>query len=383
MKLSIERDAALEAVGRVQQVVKKTAKLEVLTFMRVEAFASGHAGFLGTDLDLQLETRCLAAVAEPGALLVKAELLHDLLRALPTGGEVELELTPDDPRLIVRCGRSRQRIPVMTFAELGIMPSPEGGAVEVDADLLRQMVTRTRFASGFADERHYLNGVYWSPATAPAGACWRAVGTDGKRAAVFEPAAPAGIDALPAVILPNRTADVLARLLNGRSGKATVRISKHGVAVKVGSTVLISKVLDGTFPDVDRFVPRTAPRSFKVETQGLAAAIRRAALMAHEAEDGRDVRLALTSGALAVHARAHDGAEAVEDLDAVYDGDPFEVRFRASYLLEMLDQVSAGSFELQFTDDSGPTLGLDADCPAVRFVVMPRPQRRAAQAAPA
>ena len=198
----------------------------------------------------------------------------------------------------------------------------------------------------------------------------RAVATDGHRLALAEMPAPEGAAGLPGVIVPRKTVQEARRLLEDAGENVELQVSQAKVRFEFGGrAALTSKVIDGSFPDYVRVIPRDNSRIVVVDNALFAQAVDRVATIS--AEKSRSVKLAIESGRMVLTVRNMEAGQAVEELEIDYDGDAFEIGFNARYLLDVAGQIQGGAAEFRFADPASPTLVIDPADPGVQYVLMP------------
>ena len=369
MRLTIERAALLKALGHVQSVVERRNTIPILSNVLLAADA-GVLAFSATDLDMEIIDQAPAAIEAPGQITAPAHTLYEIVRKLPEGAEVELRYTGDDPRLQVSAGRSRFNLPVLPAGDFPVM-SQDGlsSRVGVDAGDLIRLIDKTRFAISTEETRYYLNGLYLHTVTDNGVAKLRAVATDGHRLALAEMIAPEGAAGLPGVIVPRKTIQEARRLLDDCAEVVELQLSQAKVRMDFGGAILTSKVIDGSFPDYMRVIPKDNPKSLTLDNKLFAQAVDRVATIS--AEKSRSVKLAIEPGKMVLTVRNMEAGQAVEELEVDYDGEAFEIGFNARYLLDVTDQIQSETAELRFADPASPTLVIDPADAGVQYVLMP------------
>ncbi len=369
MRLTIERAALLKALGHVQSVVERRNTIPILSNVLLAADA-GVLAFSATDLDMEIIDQAPAAIEAPGQITAPAHTLYEIVRKLPEGAEVELRYTGDDPRLQVSAGRSRFNLPVLPAGDFPVM-SQDGlsSRVGVDAGDLIRLIDKTRFAISTEETRYYLNGLYLHTVTDNGVAKLRAVATDGHRLALAEMIAPEGATGLPGVIVPRKTIQEARRLLDDCAEVVELQLSQAKVRMDFGGAILTSKVIDGSFPDYMRVIPKDNPKSLTLDNKLFAQAVDRVATIS--AEKSRSVKLAIEPGKMVLTVRNMEAGQAVEELEVDYDGEAFEIGFNARYLLDVTDQIQSETAELRFADPASPTLVIDPADAGVQYVLMP------------
>jgi DNA polymerase-3 subunit beta len=369
MKLSIERAALIKALGHVQSVVERRNTIPILSNVLLSADGNG-VSFSATDLDMEIVDEAPAQVTTPGQITAPAQVLYEIVRKLPEGAEVELKFAGEDPRLSVAAGRSRFNLPVLPAGDFPVMSSDGlSTRIQVEPSALARLIDKTRFAISTEETRYYLNGLYLHTVVEGGEAKLRAVATDGHRLALAEMPAPEGAAGLPGVIVPRKTVQEARRLLEDASQDVEVQISQAKVRFEFGGAALTSKVIDGSFPDYSRVIPRDNQRVVIVDNALFAQAVDRVATIS--AEKSRSVKLAIEPGRMILTVRNMEAGQAVEEVEIDYDGEAFEIGFNARYLLDVAGQIQGETAEFRFADPASPTLVLDPVDRGVQYVLMP------------
>ena len=213
MKLVIERGELLRALGHVTSVVERRTTIPILSNVLLKASGQGLQ-FKATDLEREVLEQAPADVSQPGAVTVPAHILHDIVRKLPDGAEVEIKRDAEKERLTLSSGQSRfalQTLPPEDFPDLAA--GELSHKFEIAAADLKRLIDKTRFAISTEETRYYLNGIYLHTATRGQQPTLRAVATDGHRLAQAELPLPKGADGMPGIILPRKTVHELHRLI--------------------------------------------------------------------------------------------------------------------------------------------------------------------------
>jgi DNA polymerase-3 subunit beta len=369
MKLTIERAALLKALGHVQSVVERRNTIPILSNVLLSAERE-KVSFAATDLDMEILDDALAQVDGPGQITAPAHTLYEIVRKLPEGADVSLSFAGDDPRLQVAAGRSKFNLPVLPAGDFPVMSSDGLSApFHLEASDLARLIDKTRFAISTEETRYYLNGLYLHTVVENGEAKLRAVATDGHRLALAEMTAPEGAAGAPGVIVPRKTVQEARRLLEDAASGVDLQVSSQKIRFDFGSAALTSKVIDGSFPDYMRVIPRDNAKIMTVDNVLFAQAVDRVATIS--AEKSRSVKMAIEPGRMTLTVRNMEAGQAVEELEIDYDGDSFEIGFNARYLLDVTGQIGGEIAEFRFADPASPTLVLDPTDAGVRYVLMP------------
>jgi DNA polymerase III subunit beta len=369
MKVTVERAALLKALGHVHRVVERRNTIPILSNLLLRG-GSGSLGLKATDLDLEVTETLAADVDGSGATTVPAHVIYDIVRKLPDGAQVSLETTGDTAQMLLRAGRSRftlQALPESDFPDLAAGELPHRFSIAA-ADLKR-LVDKTQFAISTEETRYYLNGIYLHTLDVDRNTVLRAVATDGHRLARVEMPAPTGAAGMPGVIVPRKAVAEIQKLLDGVSDDVSIELSPAKIRVKVGSVVLTSKLIDGTFPDYQRVIPVGNDKNLVVDRDVFAAAVDRVSTIS--SERGRAVKLALADGKLTLSVTNPDSGSATEELEVDYDAAPIDIGFNARYLLDISAQLDGDTALFKLADPGSPTLIQDREGAQALYVLMP------------
>jgi DNA polymerase-3 subunit beta len=294
------------------------------------------------------------------------------VRKLPDGVRIELDHKGGDAPLALRAGRYNTSLMVLPVEDF---PSMTEGKLphrfRLGAGVLRDLVDRTRFAISTEETRYYLNGIYLHATKAEGVDVLRAVATDGHRLARVEEPLPDGAAGMPGVIVPRKTVGELRKLAEETSDEIEFRLSDTKLQVRIGAVTLTSKLIDGTFPDYERVIPKGNDRVLRVGKGAFAQAVDRVAAIS--SERSRPVKLSLGKNHLLLTAASPEQGQAQEELDGddvTYDAPSLEIGFQARYLKDITDQVDA-QVEFRFADGSAPTIVQDSARPEAVYVLMP------------
>ncbi len=369
MKFTIERTALFKSLGHVQRVVERRTTIPVLSNVLLAA-EKGGLSLTATDMDLTIVEALAADVAEKGQATAPAHTLYDIVRKLPEGAQIVFELDAERARLALRAGRSKFALSTLPVEEF---PATAGDTLghnfTVAAADLRNLVEHTGFAISTEETRYYLNGIYLHAAESGKADVLRAVATDGHRLAQVEMPIPDGAAGMPGVILPRKAVLELGKLIEETTDPVEIGLSETQIRFRIGEAVLTSKLIDGTFPDYERVIPRGNDKKLVVNCKEFAAAVDRVSTIS--IEKSRAIKLELSPGKLMLSASSEESGAASEELSANYDSDPVEIGFNARYLLDITQQIAGEDITLILADSSSPTIVQDPAEGSVLFVLMP------------
>jgi DNA polymerase III subunit beta len=369
MRLKIERAALLRALSHVQSVVERRNTIPILSNVLLTAQGDGLK-LTATDLDIEIAEAAPAMIERAGATTTAAHTLFEFVRRLPEGAEVKLDLPGDETRVTVSAGKARLQLPVLPPDDYPAMPvDASGHSFSVGPVELARLIDKTKFAISTEETRYYLNGIFLHTHTDGSTTVLRAVATDGHRLALAETPAPDGSVGMPGVIVPRKTIQELRRLLEDATGDVDVAVSTQKIRFSVGDAVLTSKLIEGSFPEYGRVIPKANSRHMKVENKDFAAAVDRVSTVS--AERSRSVKLALDNDRLTLTVNNPDQGVATEEVNADFSGDPLEIGFNSKFLKDVSDQIEGAEALFELQDSNSPTLVRDPADPHALYVLMP------------
>ena len=372
MRLTIERSNLIRALARTTRVVERRNTIPILSNVLLRA--EGDALHMkATDLDLEVAEEVSAHIDQLGATTVPAHLLHDIVRKLPDGSEVQLRTSEDGNGVSVAAGRSNFRLQTLPEGDFPDLTAGEfTNSFAMPAAELAMLIERTAFAISTEETRYYLNGIYCHVIEGHL----RAVATDGHRLARAEVDAPEGTDGMPGIIVPRKTVGEVQKLLGaaqpggeGEQAQIRVQVSDAKIRFSLGGVVLTSKLIDGTFPDYQRVIPAANDKALTLDRQSFASAVDRVATVS--SERGRAVKLALGEGQLTLTVNNPDSGSAEEELAVGYEDDAMEIGFNARYLLDIAAQITGEEAVFMLNDAGSPTLIRDRGDERSLYVLMP------------
>jgi len=369
MRILLERSNLLKSLAHVHRVVERRNTIPILSNVLLRADGAALA-LRTTDLDLEITESTPASVEQGGATTVPAHLLYDIVRKLPDGAEVMLKTDESGASMTVISGRSSFRLQCLPESDF---PSLTAGSFshsfQLAASALKGLIDKTQFAISTEETRYYLNGIYLHAVESGGALKLRSVATDGHRLARAEIEAPAGTEGMPGIIIPRKTVSEVQKLLDDPEATAAVELSDTKIRFVIGSVVLTSKLIDGTFPDYQRVIPTGNDKLLVIDRQSFSSAVDRVSTIS--AERGRAVKLSIGDGQVTLTVNNPESGSATEELAADYGSDPIDIGFNARYLLDVAGQLSGSDARFLFADAGSPTLIQDtADADAL-YVLMP------------
>lgn len=361
MKVKVAKDPLWNALQKAQSIVNPRSPLPVLANVVFRA-ESGGVWLTATDLDLTVKARVDAAVEVEGETTIPAKRIFSIVRELP-GLDLELE-TNEKHVTRVTCGNVEFRLNGLPAEDFPPLPQfPEAAEYSMDRMTLKTMLQRTGYAASSDEGRMILNGVLLSFHDE----LLTAVATDGRRLALLDQPAeyPQGqeID----FVLPTKAVNEYLHAVEGE-GPVKLRVAASQVSLDLGEVVLLSKRLDGTFPNYRQVIPSETQTRVPIDREALMNAVRRVALLTSESSNS--VRLTFSRGRLDVMASTPDVGEARESVGGIkYSGKEISISFNPEFLIDPLKNLDADEVFFEITDDLSPNL-IKSNDPFL-YVIMP------------
>jgi len=359
------RDALLKPLSTVAGIVERRNTLPILANILLRKEGNKIA-FIATDLEVQITTHADFGVGDSNeSTTVAARKLLDILRALPDSGEVAL--SQSSGKLSVQSGKSRFALQTLGASEFPTLSLPEKWDVSftLTQKTLKHLFNMVHFAMAQQDIRYYLNGLLFvfEPG------CVRAVATDGHRLA-HSGTAVEGITERHDVIVPRKTVLEMQRLLSENDEPVSIDVAPGQIRFRFGDVELISKLVEGKFPDFNRVIPTNYTRHFDVSREALQGSLQRAAILTTDKLKG--VRLQLSDHQLRISSSNAEQEEAQEEIDIDYGHEPLDVGFNVSYLLDVLANVKTDTIRWSVQPDANASALITLpDDDQFKYVVMP------------
>ncbi len=369
MKFVIDRSALLKSLGHVQSVVERRGTIPILSNVKLEA--AGNALYLtATDMDIAVVEKAAASVSEPGQATVPAHTFYDIVRKLQDGSQVEIVRQAESGKVIIRAGQSRFSLSTLPVEDFPVMTEGElPFSFTITTSECNALIDKTRFAVSTEETRYYLNGIYLHAAESQGTQVLRTVATDGHRLARIEVALPAGASGMPGVIIPRKTIGEIKKLVEEGVNEVNISLSESKIRFTCGNAVLVSKLIDGTFPDYERVIPSGNDKIMEVDGKAFTQAVDRVSVIA--SEKTRGIKLAINAGKLTLSADSPEHGTATEEVDINYAANPIEIGFNSRYLLDMMAQMEGDTVQFVLADGTSPALVRDTADVGALYVVMP------------
>lgn len=365
----VERAPLLKSLGHVQSVVEKRGTIPVLSNVKIDAKSDG-IWLTATDMDLAVVEKVPATVSKEGATTVPAHTFYDIVRKLPEGAQIEISSSEDGGKVSIRAGQSRFSLACLPIDDFPVMAEGElpHNFILKSAEC-QALVQKPSFAVSTEETRYYLNGIYLHVAESDSGKVLRAVATDGHRLARIEVGLPADAGDIPGVIVPRKAIHELRKILEEGEGDVSVALSENKIRFSYGNAVLVSKLIDGNFPDYERVIPSGNDKVMEVDCKSFTQSVDRVSVIS--SEKSRAIKFQLGNGKLTLSANSAEQGTASEEIDVTYSAAEVEVGFNSRYLLEMMNQIEGETAQFLLNDGASPAIVRDTADAGALYVIMP------------
>ncbi len=365
MKFRCERDVLADAVGSAgRAATNRTGTLPVLSGVRLEIVGDSLT-ITGTDLELTIQLTIDVGGERDGAAVVPARLVGDIVKALPAGAvEVDLvESGETGAEISISAGRSQFSVRPLSLDDYPTLAEPAVEAVTLPAAAMTEALGQVVRAASTDDARAVLTGVLL--ASEEDGL--RMVATDSYRLAVRDLPDSSMLGSGQKVLIPGRALSELQRLM-GNAEELTVRLGEREATFQAGTTRLSTRLIEGEFPNYRNLLPSSYPNLLTVSKPAMIEAIRRVKILA---QDSTPVRMTLGGDTVQLTAITQDVGNAVEEVDANYEGAEMTVAFNPDYLLAGIDAIDADDVTLATMDPMKPAVLRGAGHDDYLYLLMP------------
>ena len=363
MQIKINRETLLKPLMNVTSIVERRHTLPILSNLLLEA-KNNQIQLTATDLEMQISLTVENSFNGELSTTISAKKFLDICRSLPESADIDM--VTNDSRMTVKAGKSRFNLQTLPAADYPVMTKAGGSGTNITVSqiALKKLFKQVEFAMAQQDIRYYLNGLLLEVNEDNL----NVVGTDGHRLSFTSAKLNQQYDKTD-VIIPRKTVIELIKLLNDSEEEVAIEINAGQVNFSFSDIRLISKVIDGKFPDYHRVIPTNHQNTFSVNRLGVLTAMQRASILSNEKYRG--IRMVLSNNNLKLISTNTEQEEAEEELEIDYTKDNLDIGFNVTYLIDVLNNVSDESINFSFADANSSclvTVPTDVD---YKYVVMP------------
>jgi DNA polymerase-3 subunit beta len=317
-----------------------------------------------TDLEMQISLTVDSATSGDFSTTLSAKKLLDICRSLPDNAEINMSTA--ESRITLKAAKSRFNLQTLPAADYPVMTKTQANStlVVLAQRELKDLLKQVEFAMAQQDIRYYLNGLLFEIAANKL----NIVGTDGHRLSFTSTELKQNYEKQD-VILPRKTVVELIKLLDDSEDEVQIELASNQVNFSFANLKLISKVIDGKFPDYNRVIPVGHQNTFSVERLNVLLAMQRASILSNEKYRG--IRMVLSNNNLKLISTNSDQEEAEEEMEINYSGDALDIGFNVTYLIDVLNNTNSDQANFSFADANSSCLITIPNNPNYKYVVMP------------
>ncbi len=367
MKFQISKSAIAKSLSNVNGAVEKRNTIPVLLNVKMEA-KNGRLNLTATDMDIVIISSAEALISQDGSTTVPAQLFYDIIKKIPDNADINVETNEDEATIKISYGRSKFSLPCLDPSEFPILSEGEMLVnFNIKSSDLIKIIDKTRFAVPADETRLYLNGLFLHSISIGNKIELRGVATDGHRLALASSLNSSLTSEVKGVIIPKKTINEIRKIAEGNED-ASIAFSKAKIRVSSGNSIVISKLIDGEFPEYDRVIPKNNDQVVRVDRKALFDAVDRVSTIA--TDKNKSIKLILESGKMIFQIKSNDNGNASEEIEVDFQGEVIETGFNSRYFLDIIGQIDKEKINIYFKDSSSPALIKTDDSDGL-YVIMP------------
>ena len=372
MEFKANSSDLLKALSHIHGIVEIRHTLPILSNVILEA-DDNQLSLSSTNLDIYCADKINAEVKHPGKISVPAITFFEIIKRLPAGSDVLMSMSEEENEINLKCGRSKFNLSTLKTDDFPIISDVDLSTNFVmSAEELIRMIDKTKFAISNEETRYYLNGVFLHKAERNSIPFLRAVATDGHRLAQYDIPLPQGAEEMTGIIIPKKTIFELRKILDDAEGDISISLNENKIRFMFSRLKIISKVIDGTFPDYTKVIPQNNNKSFQTNNNNLKNAIDRVSAVAvNEETKSKAIKLTVENNRLYLSVESQSKGSANEEIDINYSKDKVEIGFNSRYIIDICNEVDGEEIDINLLDSVSPAIILDNTDENLFFVLMP------------
>ena len=371
MKLILSKLDFVKSLSFIQNIVESKSTIPVLTNVLLEA-KQGRLHLSGTDMDMTISDKIkIKNIEEEGTTCVPAHILYNVIKELSDDKPVNLSYDKNNKKLYVTSFKSKFTFSCLSKDDFPVLTT-ENYKISflLKSSILKEMIDKTYFAISNEETRYYLNGIFFHTIKLNNKFFLRSIATDGHRLAQCETISPAAANNIFSTIIPKKLIFELRKLIDEVEDEIKIDLSERKIKFSFGETVLISKLIDGKFPDYEKVIPKDTKNSFSIDRKIFLESINRIATIS--SEKSKAIKLNLNRNKLTISANnLEEGGSGIEEIEINYNGPTLDIGFNAGYLKEIIHQFNGKEVTILFSDSTAPTIIKDIAKTETLYVLMP------------
>ena len=368
MQFVVKRDILLKSLNFVQGVVEKKNTLPILSNVLLQ-LKDNKLSIVATDLDIVFYNEISdVKIIKEGSTTTSAAILYDILRKISSNSELNFDLKSENKLSLKSDSADFNLLCLPTDNFPSFADEFEGQEITLDKNRFLKLLNKTRISISNDDTRHYLNGVFLHLTEAHGRNFLTGVATDSHRLSSSSLEIENTTD-FSSLILPRKTVFQLCSLLSETSDSLMMQSSENKIKFTLGKIRLISKVIDGKFPDYKKVVPTTNDKILNVPSKEFINSIERVASVSLDRKEG--VKLMIDKDNIQLSVNSANSGEGNETIKADYNSESLNISFNSKYLIDIASEIENKNLKMNLKDSTSPVLIEDASDKNSYYVIMP------------
>ena len=354
MKFIVAKSDIFKTLSHLQSIVSKKNTLPILSNILIEA-DDNTLTLSATDMDISIKETITCNIIDSGSTTLNAQMIFDIIKKLPDTSEIEF-ISNDGKILTIRSNVSKFSLSCLPKDEFPLIENNSSNSkkITVKSQTILNLINKTKFAISNEETRYFLNGLYFNISSNEKTSKLTFVGTDGHRLATSSSLLNTSIDEIPGVIIPKKTINELSKLLSESYENIEIEISSNKIIFYIDQLILISKLIDGNFPDYTRVIPKNNTNDLMINRENLLSAVDRVSTIANEKSPS--IKFKLLENLINLSSVNNENSTATEDIQANYNGNEIEIGFNSRYVMDILDNLEGKEIKISFNDNSNPIM---------------------------
>ena len=364
MDFYITKEEVVKSLNQTLGVVEKRQTLPILSNILLEV-DEASLKLTATDLESEISTTSTVSNYKSGGkTTAPARKLSDLCRLMPDLAEIHFFLDGDNLKIETESGKyNLSTLPSEDFPVFEIEDTQS--QINISSQNLKNLITKTSFAMGNQDWRHYLNGLYMMIDDKVI----TTVATDAHRLAMATSSLNEASSESTSGIVPRKSINEIGKLVGDESENVVIQLGQTSIAANVSGTTFVSKLIEGKFPDYEQVIPSGESSLLVVDRKNFSESLSRVSVLSSEKYKG--VRIITKKDSLNISANNPEKEQGEENLSCEYQGEEIDIAFNVNYLQEILSTIDSEKIEINFFGSEKSCLITDPNSENLKYVVMP------------
>ena len=364
MDFYITKEEVVKSLNQTLGVVEKRQTLPILSNVLFEVDESSLK-LTATDLESEISTTStISNFKSGGKTTAPARKLSDLCRLLPDMTEIHFFLDGDNLR--IETGSGKYNLSTLPSEDFPVFETEETQSqINISSQNLKTLISKTAFAMGNQDWRHYLNGLFLLIDDKTI----TTVATDAHRLALAHSSLNEAVSESTNGIVPRKSINEIGKLVGEGSENVVIKLGQTSIAANVSGTTFVSKLIEGKFPDYEQVIPSGESSLLVVDRKNFSESLSRVSVLSSEKYKG--VRILTKENSLNISANNPEKEQGEENVECEYQGEEIDIAFNVNYLQEILSTLDSEKIEINFFGSEKSCLITDPNSSDLKYVVMP------------